>query len=48
MPIPRPDLSARVPSLTLERTMQAPPEVLYRAWTTEAGTHGAHARWLCR
>jgi uncharacterized protein YndB with AHSA1/START domain len=35
MTTPRPDLSARAASLTVERTMQAPPEVLYRAWTAE-------------
>jgi uncharacterized protein YndB with AHSA1/START domain len=35
VPIPRPELSARPESLTIERSMQAPPDVLYRAWTRE-------------
>jgi uncharacterized protein YndB with AHSA1/START domain len=35
MPSTLPDLRARAASVTIERTMQAPPEVLYRAWTRE-------------
>jgi uncharacterized protein YndB with AHSA1/START domain len=36
MPVAFPDLGARAAaSMTVERSMQAPPEVLYRAWTRE-------------
>jgi uncharacterized protein YndB with AHSA1/START domain len=35
MPAAAPDLSTRRASMTLERSMQAPPDVLYRAWTAE-------------
>jgi uncharacterized protein YndB with AHSA1/START domain len=36
MPVAVPDLSARAAAaMTVERTMQAPPAVLYRAWTEE-------------
>ncbi|WP_134682835.1 SRPBCC family protein [Brevibacillus migulae] len=34
-PITVPDLSTRPFRLTVERTMNASPDVLYRAWTTE-------------
>jgi uncharacterized protein YndB with AHSA1/START domain len=33
MPVSRPDLSARPFQLVAERAMEAPPDVLFRAWT---------------
>lgn len=35
-PIALPDLSSRPLQLTCEKMMSAPPDVLFRAWTTEA------------
>lgn len=35
MPILQPDLSSRPLRLTVERTMESPPDVLYRAWTEQ-------------
>lgn len=35
MPISWPDLSARPFQLTVERLMEAPPDVLYQAWTKQ-------------
>ena len=35
MPISTPDLSARPFQLAVERAMEAPPDVLFRAWTEQ-------------
>jgi uncharacterized protein YndB with AHSA1/START domain len=35
MPISTPNLSARPFQLTVERAMEAPPDVLFRAWTEQ-------------
>ena len=35
MPISMPDLSARPFQLAVERAMEAPPDVLFRAWTEQ-------------
>ena len=35
MPVTQPDLSSRPFRLTAERTMAAPPQVLFRAWTEQ-------------